>query len=113
MLLPAVHFRRGVLAAHQTLDGEDGALGVGHGLTFGDLAHQAFLVGESHHGGSGAAALRIGDALGVLAFHDVDTGVGGPKVDADDFGHMWILLGEIKTVSLNAVAASLSLASSK
>ena len=113
MFLPAVHFRRSVLAAHQTLDGEDGALGVGHGLTFGDLANQAFLIGESNHGGSGAAALRIGDALGVLAFHDVDTGVGGPKVDADDFGHMWILLGEIKTVSVNALAASLSLASSK
>ena len=28
----------------------DGALGVGHGLTFGDLAHQAFLIGEKTAG---------------------------------------------------------------
>ena len=87
VLAPLLDLRGVVLAAHEALDGGDGLLRVGHALSLGDLADEALLVREGHDGRGGAAALGAGDALGVFAFHDVDAGVGGPKVDADDLAH--------------------------
>jgi len=63
---PARDFGRIELAAHQALDGENGALGIGDGLALGDFAHQPFL-GEGDDGRRGAAAFGVGYALRVLA----------------------------------------------
>ena len=48
--------------AHLTLDGDDGAVGVGDGLTLGDLAHQTLAVlGEGDQEG----VVRAPSALGI------------------------------------------------
>ena len=39
---------------------------------------------ESNHRRGSSGALGILDDLGLLAFHDSDTGVGGAQVNADD-----------------------------
>ena len=87
VLHPVEHFGGVGAAAHPTLDGEDGAVGVGDGLTLGSLAHEAFLIGDGDDRGSGTAAVGVADALGFLAFHHIDAAVGGAKVDADDLTH--------------------------
>ena len=75
------------------LDGDDGALRVGDGLTLCDLADQALAVlGEGHDGGSGAGAFSVRDNNGFAAFHDSDAGIGGTKVNADNLAHNYILL---------------------
>ena len=74
--------------ADQTLDREQGVLGIGHGLTLGGLAHETLIVGEGDDGRRRAAALGVLDHLGLAAIHDGDAGVGRSKVDTDDFGHM-------------------------
>ena len=82
-----LHFGSIGAAAHEALDGKDGTVGVGDSLTLGSLAHEAFLIGESDDGGSSAATVGVGDALGLLAFHNIDAAIGGAKVDADDLTH--------------------------
>ena len=91
-------FLRGVVLAvdgnlvrgtHFTLDGNNGAVGVGDGLTLGDLAHQTLAVlGEGDHGRRGARALGVGDDGGFAAFHDGHTAIGSTQVDTDDLRHM-------------------------
>ena len=77
-----------VIGAHLALDGGDGAVGIGDGLTLGDLAHQALAVlGEGHHGRGGAAAFAVGDDNGFAAFHDGHAAVGSTQVDTDDLRH--------------------------
>jgi len=74
--------------AHLALDGADGPVGVGDGLALSHLAHHALAVlGEGHHGRSGAVAFRVGDDDGVAALHDGHAGVGGTQVNADDLRH--------------------------
>ena len=80
----AGHFA--VAAAHEALDRVDGFLGVGDGLTAGELADQDIaFVGEGHDAGREAVAFLIGDDLGFFALHHCDDGVGGAEIDADDF----------------------------
>ena len=49
MLFPAANFGAFKLAAHEALDGEHGALGVGNCLAFGNVANQTFLICKGHH----------------------------------------------------------------
>ena len=88
MLFPAANFRAFKFTAHEALDGENRALGVGNSLALGDIANQTFLICKGDHGRSGTATFGIGDALGVLALHDVDAGVRGTQVDAYNLGHI-------------------------
>ena len=65
-----------VVRAHLTLDGDDGAVGVGDGLTLGHLAHHTLAVlGKCHYRGGGAVALCVGDDDGFAALHDSHTAV--------------------------------------
>ena len=74
--------------ANQTLDGEEGVLGIGDRLALGGLAYQHLAVaGEGDDGGRSAIALRVFDDLDLITFHDGDAGVRGAQVDADDFSH--------------------------
>ena len=88
MILPTGDLGRVETAAHEAFDRENGALGVGHGLALGRIAHQTFLVGESHDGRRGAASVGVGDALGFLALHHVNATVGGTQVYAYNLAHM-------------------------
>ena len=82
-----------VVGAHLTLDGGDGAVGVGDGLALGDLADHALAVlGKSHDGRGGAGAFGVGDDDGFAAFHDGYAGIGSTQVDTDDLGHNVFLL---------------------
>ena len=66
-----------VVGAHLTLDGDNGAVGVGDSLALGHLAHHTLAVlGKSHHRGSGAVAFGVGDNDGVAALHNRHTAVG-------------------------------------
>ena len=82
------HLVRVELAPDQALDGEDGSLGIGDGLSLGDLAHQALAgFGEAHHRGSRSAALGVRDYDRFATFHHRDAAVGGAEIDPDDLGH--------------------------
>ena len=66
----AVHVHL-VIAAHFTLDGRNGAVGVGDGLTLCHLAHHTLAgLAECHHRRGGAVALGVGDDNGFAALHD-------------------------------------------
>ena len=66
-----------VIRAHLTLDGGDGAVGIGDGLTLGDLTdHTLAGLGERDDGRRGAVALRIGDNDGFAAFHNGNAAIG-------------------------------------
>ncbi len=81
--------------AHQAFDCENCIGWIGDRLPFGDLAHQPLTsFSESDHRGRGPAALRIRDNHRVAAFHDGDTAIGSPEVDADYFGHCLPLLSQ-------------------
>ena len=78
----------GEFASHQAFDGEDGVLGVGDGLTLGGLSDEAFAVfGESHDGGGGTVAFRVGNDLVFTVIHDSHAAVGRAEVDTENFAH--------------------------
>ena len=82
-----------VIGAHLALDGGDGAVGVGDGLALGHLANHALAgLGKCHHGRGGAVALCVGDNNCLAALHDGYAGIGGAKVDTDNFRHNDCLL---------------------
>ena len=65
-----------VVFTHMSLDGHDGFIGVGHGLSFGDRADEAFtVVGKSDNGRSCSCAFRIGNNDCFAAFHHGYAGV--------------------------------------
>ncbi len=73
----------GPVAAHLPLHRTNGAVRVGDGLPFGDLADQHFAaLGEGDHRGCGAVALGVGDDGGFAALEDGHHAVGGAQVDA-------------------------------
>ncbi len=75
-----------VAPAHEPLDRINGAARIGDCLAFGRVADEPIaLVGEGHHAGGQALAFLIGDNFDFAAFHHGDDGVGGAKIDADDF----------------------------
>src|SRR5262249_26843466 len=74
--------------ADEALDGENRVFRVGDRLTAGDLPGQPLAtVREGDHGGGDAAPFCVRDDYRVATFHDGDTGIGGPEIDSDDFGH--------------------------
>ena len=76
-------------AADQPFDAENRIFGVGDGLAFGNLAHQALTaVVDSNNRRGGAPAFGIGDDVGIPALHDGHTGVGGAEINSDDFAHV-------------------------
>ena len=86
--LVLLHQRIVVVSSDQTLDGEEGVGGVGHGLALGGLANEALTVlEEGHDRGGGPNALGVLDHPGRLAVHDRDAGIGRSEVDADDLAH--------------------------
>ena len=77
-----------VTLAHETLDREDRAFGVGDRLALGRVAHLALAaLGERHHRRRGAVTLRVGNHHGFVAFHDGHAGVRRAQVDTDDLCH--------------------------
>ena len=81
------------VGADVTLDGADGALDVGHGLTLRDLADEDLAgLGEGHHGRGRPRSLRVGDDGGLATLEDGDDRVGRSQVDTDGTGHGGALL---------------------
>ena len=94
-------------AAHEPLDREDRVLGIGDGLPLGDLAYEPLAgLAECHNRGGDAAAFRVLDDGGLIAFHHRDHGVGGAEVDADNFAHALSMKSECGSVNLDLGAAS-------
>jgi hypothetical protein len=78
---------------HEALDRVDGVLGVGDGLTLGDLADQAVAVlCEGHDRGGRPTALRVGDDSRLAAFHHGHDGVGRAEVNTDNLAHCFLSL---------------------
>ena len=79
--------------AHVTLDGADGAVGVGDRLTLRHFTHENLTGGgEGDHGRSGAGSLGVGDDGGLATLEDSDDRVGGAEVDAYCTCHLGYLL---------------------
>ena len=77
-----------VVGAHEALDGSNGVLRVGDGLTLCHLTHQTVAgLGEAHHRRGGACTLRVCDNNGLAALHDSHAAVGSTKVDTNDLTH--------------------------
>ena len=75
--------------AHLALDGGNGVLRVGDGLTLGDLADQTLAgLGEADHRRRGAGALGVGDDDRLAALHHGDAAVGGAQIDTNNFAHI-------------------------
>ena len=78
----------GPVSAHVALDGADGAIDVGHGLTLGDLADQNLAgLAECHDRRSGASALGVHDNGGLATFKSCDAGIGSTQIDANCASH--------------------------
>ncbi len=91
--------------ADQTLDRENGVGGVGHGLALGGLADKPLAIGKADDRGRGTRAFAVLDDLGLAAIHDGDAAVGRAKVDADNFGHVFLTSLAAISVSLGSVMA--------
>ena len=77
-----------VVAAHLTLDGADGAVGVCDSLTLCHLAYHTFAVlGKCDDRGSGAVPFRIGDNDSFAAFHNGYAGVSSTQVNTNNLRH--------------------------
>jgi len=75
-------------AAHQTLDRENGVLGVGDRLPFGGLPDQALAgFGERYDGRGGAVAFRVGDDFVFPVVHDSHAAVRCAQVDTQNLTH--------------------------
>ena len=77
-----------VIGAHLALDGGDGAIGVGDGLTLCYLAdHTLAGLCECNDGRSCTCAFSVGDDYCLAAFHNGNTAVSSTEVYANDFTH--------------------------
>jgi len=75
-------------AAHESLDGIDRVLRIGHSLTLRRGADEPLAVAcKCHHGRRRARAFRIRDDNRLAAFHDGYARVRGAQIDADDLTH--------------------------
>ena len=85
----ALHFRVVELAAHETLDGEDGVLRVHHRLAVGKLPDQALaLLVDGYHRGDQTPAFCRRDDGRLAAFHHGHGGVRRPQVNSYDLTHV-------------------------
>ena len=95
------------LAAHQPFHGEQGVLRVGHGLSFGNLAHVAFagFGVNGHNRRRYPGSLGVFDNLGFAGFDHRRHRVGGSQINAQDFTHLWSpLIRGKKLIGLRLVA---------
>ena len=77
-----------VVGTHLTLDGRNGVLGVGDGLTLCDLTDQTVTgLGEANNRRGGACALGVCDDDGLAALHDSHAAIRSTKVNTNDFAH--------------------------
>ena len=77
-----------VVGTHLTLDGRNGVLGVGDGLTLCDLTDQTVPgLGEANNRRGGAGALGVCDDDGLAALHDSHAAIRSTKVNTNDFAH--------------------------
>ena len=77
-----------VVGTHLTLDGRNGVLGVGDGLTLCDLTDQTVTgLGEANNRRGGAGALGVCDDDGLAALHDSHAAIRSTKVNTNDFAH--------------------------
>ena len=78
------------LSTHEALDGVDGVLRVGDGLTLGrparPAAHRPCVNATTDGVVRAPSALAM--TFGLPAFHHGDTRVGGAEIDADDLAHV-------------------------
>ena len=74
------------------LDGRNGLIRIGDGLTFGNLANQTLTIFECDNRRGGTGALAVGDNDGFAAFHNGYAGIGSTKVDTDNLTHNLFLL---------------------
>ena len=78
----------GVLPAHESLDGKQRVLRVGHGLAFRDLADEALAVlGEGRDRRRCAGAFLVDDDRRLTGFHHGHHGVGRPEVNSNHSAH--------------------------
>ena len=88
-----LHFLLFEAAADQTLDRVQRVLRVGDRLPLGRCAGQNFAIfGISDDRRRRARAFRVFNDLGLAAFHDCHTGVGGAQVDTNDLAHFYVPL---------------------
>ena len=82
-----------VVGAHFTLDGGNGTVGVGDGLTLCDLTHHT-LAGlcKCNDGRSGARAFGVGDDDGFSALHNCHAAVSSTKIYTYYLTHCFFLL---------------------
>ena len=77
-----------VVGTHLTLDGRNGVLGVGDGLTLCDLTDQTVTgLGEANNRRGGAGALGVCNDDGLAALHDSHAAIRSTKVNTNDFAH--------------------------
>ena len=82
-----------IIFTHVTLDGRDGAVSVGHGLTLCHLTdHTLAGLGKCHNRGGSTVAFGVGDDNRLAAFQNGNTGIGSTKVDTDNLRHNVFLL---------------------
>ena len=76
------------VGAHVALDGADGAVDVGDGLTLGDFADQNLAgLAECHDRRCGASAFGVHDNGGLATFKSCDAGIGSTQIDANCASH--------------------------
>ena len=86
-----------VIRTHVTLNGCNGAVGVGDSLALCHLTHHAFAgLGESHHRRGGAGSFGVGDHNSFAAFHNGYARVCRTQVNTNNFSHNEFLLKYMK-----------------
>ena len=77
-----------VIGTHLSLNGRNGAVGVGDSLTLCNLANHTLAVfRESNNRRSGAGAFGVCNHNGLAAFNNSDAGVCSTKVNTDSLRH--------------------------
>ncbi len=97
-----------IIAAHMALNGNDGAVRIGHSLALCQLSHQPFpRLGEAHHRRSQTGAFRIRNDNRLAAFHDGHHRICRPQINTNYFRHKNSLLQNLLYIS--AFAGKLSI----
>ena len=82
-----------VEAAHKTLYGRHGVLGISNGLALCSLTHQSLAaLRKGNDGRSSPPALGVGNNDRVISLHHSHNGVGRSQVDSNNLTHVRILL---------------------
>jgi len=85
--------RVGVTLTDDTLDLEDGVGRVAGSLVLGGVTDETLSGGEGDGGWGDAVTMLVGNDLSAAVLPDTDTGVGGSKIDTDNWGGVLWLVG--------------------